>query len=152
MEKATFAAGCFWGVQVEFDKIKGIGKTTVGYTGGHTKDPKYDDVCEGDTGHAEAIEIEFDPKKITYKELLKVFWGAHNPTTSNRQGPDIGEQYRSVIFYHSKSQKEEAEASKKLEQNKYVDPIVTSIEPAKTFYSAEEYHQKYSKKHGKFVC
>lgn len=150
MEKATFAAGCFWGVEEAFAHLKGVKETIVGYTGGHTKNPTYEDVCSHTTSHAEAVEISFDPKKISYKELLRIFWGIHNPTTLNRQGPDIGDNYRSAIFYHSDEQKQEAEESKdELEKSgKYSDSIVTEITAASPFYKAEDYHQKYYHKHG----
>lgn len=154
MEKATFAMGCFWGVQTFFKTIPGVTKTTVGYTGGHIDNPTYEKICMGNTGHAEAIEIEFDSKVITYSQLLDLFWNHHNPTTYNRQGPDIGEQYRSVIFYHSDIQKKLAEESmqKLTDMKKFKNPIVTEIVPAGTFYRAEEYHQDYSEKHPNFVC
>jgi peptide methionine sulfoxide reductase msrA/msrB len=147
-EFASFAAGCFWHVQEVFDKTKGVISTTVGYQGGKVKKPSYELVCSGDTGHAETVLVEYDPTKITYEKLLDVFWNLHDPTTPNRQGPDIGEQYRSVIFYHNDAQKAEALASKeKLEKSrKYRAPIVTQILPAPEFYKAEEYHQKYLEK------
>ncbi len=153
-EKAIFAAGCFWGVQAEFDKVKGIISTRVGYTGGHFKDPTYEDVCTDKTGHAEALEVTFDPSLVTYNQLLDVFWSIHNPTTPNRQGPDKGSQYRSAIFYLSPDQKEAAIISKmKLEKTKkFKDPVVTEIVPASEFYQAEEYHQKYYAKHGIQGC
>lgn len=151
---ATFAAGCFWGVEETFRTIPGVISTRVGYTGGTTKKPTYEDVCSNTTGHAEAIEITFDPQKVSYKELLNIFWENHNPTTSNRQGPDIGTQYRSVIFYHDKDQEKEAEQSKKTleESGKFKNPIVTEIVPATEFNEAEEYHQKYLMKRGKKSC
>jgi peptide-methionine (S)-S-oxide reductase len=154
LEKATFAAGCFWGVEDIFMNTKGVVSTKVGYTGGHKKDPTYKDVCAGDTGHAEAVELEFDPKIISYKELLDVFWNMHDPTTHNRQGPDIGEQYRSAIFYHSEDQKKEAEASRKElnESGKLKDKVVTEITEASEFYEAEEYHQKYIQKNHLSSC
>lgn len=147
-EFASFAAGCFWHVQEEFDKVKGVISTTVGYSGGKVKNPTYERVCSGDTGHAETVIVEYDPSKVTYEKLLDVFWGLHDPTTPNRQGPDEGEQYRSVIFYHSDKQKSAAMASKKkLEaSHKYKNPIVTQIIPSPDFYKAEEYHQKYMEK------
>lgn len=150
LEKATFAAGCFWGVEAAFSQVKGVVSARVGYTGGHFKNPTYEDVCSDKTGHAEAVEIEYDPKKVSYQELLDVFWQIHDPTTPNRQGPDTGSQYRSVIFYHNPQQKNLAIASKeKLRQAKvYNDPIVTEIVPAKEFYPAEDYHQRYYEKHG----
>lgn len=153
-EKATFAAGCFWGVEDTFMKISGVTKTRVGYSGGTTKDPTYEQVCAGDTGHKEVIEITFDSEKITYDDLLKTFWSIHDPTIRNRQGNDIGEQYHSVIFYHTKEQKKAAEESKKhlQEIGIYKNNIVTDILPAETFFEAEEYHQKYLQKTGKQSC
>jgi peptide-methionine (S)-S-oxide reductase len=150
LQTATFAAGCFWGVQEVFDQTPGVKETTVGYTGGEVKNPTYEMVCFGKTGHAEAVELKFDPKEISYEQLLDVFWDNHNPTTPNRQGPDVGSQYRSVIFYHNSKQKAIAEKSKKaLEKSgKWPSPIVTAIVPAQTFYRAEGYHQKYHQKHG----
>jgi peptide methionine sulfoxide reductase msrA/msrB len=151
-EKATFAAGCFWGVESAFRGLigKGVISTRVGYTGGHTKDPTYQQVCSHTTGHAEAVEVEFDPRKISYSDLLKVFWGIHDPTTLNRQGPDIGDQYRSAIFYHSDEQRKLAEESKaELEESKrFSRPIVTEITRATEFYPAEDYHQQYFEKKG----
>lgn len=149
IEKATFAAGCFWGVEVIFRRLDGVISTEVGYTGGAMPNPSYRDVCTGGTGHAEAVRIEFDPAIITYDELLDVFWTHHDPTELNRQGPDIGTQYRSAIFYHSPRQKEAAINSKaEIEKLKmYKAPIVTEIVPAATFYRAEEYHQQYMEKH-----
>jgi peptide-methionine (S)-S-oxide reductase len=152
MEKATFAAGCFWGVQALFDKVKGVTKTTVGYSGGNKINPTYKQVSTGTTGHAESIEIEYDPMVVSYRVLLNKFWEMHDPTTKNRQGPDIGTQYRSVIFYHTDRQKELAEKSMELERRKHRNSIVTEILPAKDFYPAEEYHQKYAAKNGKAVC
>ncbi len=147
VEKATFAAGCFWGVESRFRSVQGVIDTQVGYTGGHTKNPTYSQVCGHDTGHAEAIEIQFDPKIITYKQLLDVFWDMHDPTLKNRQGPDIGSQYRSAIFFHTPNQeaiaKEEKEALIKSGMK-----IVTEITPAGPFYRAEEHHQRYHEKHG----
>ena len=150
LEKATFAAGCFWGVQSAFDQVTGVVKTTVGYTGGKTNKPTYKQVCTNTTGHAEAIEIEFDPSVISYSRLLDIFWEMHDPTTPDRQGPDRGSQYRSAVFYHSPEQMRLAEeAKKKLGQSgRFRDPVVTEIVPAKEFYPAEEYHQKYNQKHG----
>src|SRR5690606_35606485 len=141
--KATFAAGCFWGVQKIISKIPGVVDTSVGYTGGHTVNPSYDQVCRGDTGHAESIEITFDTSKISYNDLLEVFWEVHNPTTLNRQGHDIGTQYRSAIFYHDPEQQQQAIISKtKWDASKFFNqPIMTEITQATTFYPAEEYHQ-----------
>lgn len=154
MEKATFAAGCFWHVEEAFRQLKGVVSTTVGYTGGTTKNPTYEDVCTDKTGHAEAVEITFDPKKISYEELLTIFWDVHDPTTKNRQGPDIGTQYRSAIFYHTEEQKKQAEQSKKNieESTKIRKKIVTEIQKATIFYPAEEYHQHHLLKHGLAAC
>lgn len=148
MEKATFAAGCFWGVEELFRTLPGVISTKVGYTGGNVKNPSYELVCTDTTNHTEAIEIEFDPIKISYETLLAKFWSCHNPTTTNRQGPDIGSQYRSAIFYHNPNQQELAENTKLAESKKWPNPIVTEIIPATTFYDAEEYHQKYLAKRG----
>ena len=149
-QKATFGAGCFWGIEAAFRRVKGVLSTTVGYSGGSFKGPTYQDVCTGTTGHAEVVEVDYDPAMVSYDELLKVFWEIHNPTTMNRQGPDIGTQYRSVIFSHNSEQKAAAEASKeRLQRNElYKNPIVTEITPASEFYKAEEYHQQYFEKHG----
>jgi len=150
MEKATFAAGCFWHVEEVFSKTNGVKSTAVGYTGGHTDNPTYEDVCTDKTGHAEAIQVEFDPTKISYSDLVKVFFENHNPTTPNRQGPDIGIQYRSAIFYHNVEQENIAkEVKEKLNlsaQKTFGSDIVTEIKSASTFYRAEEYHQKYFEK------
>ena len=148
--KATFAAGCFWHVEDLLNKTKGVTSTAVGYIGGQLQNPTYEEVCTDKTGHAEAVEVEYDPDEISFEELLDVFWSNHNPTTLNRQGPDIGNQYRSAVFYHDKKQKEIAEKSKQIleKSGKFNDPIVTEIVPAPTFYKAEEYHQQYFKKHG----
>ncbi len=153
-QKATFACGCFWGVQSEFDEVKGVLKTTVGYTGGHLRKPAYEDVCTDRTGHAEAIEIEFDPKVVSYETLLDIFFKNHDPTQVNRQGPDAGSQYRSAIFYHDDFQKRAANRAKSsLEKSgKFPRPIATEIVQAGAFYPAEEYHQKYLRKRGQFVC
>jgi peptide-methionine (S)-S-oxide reductase len=151
MNIAIFAAGCFWGVEKKFDLTKGVTKVEVGYTGGKTQNPTYEQVCYEDTGHAEAVRINFDDKIITYKELLNVFWSCHNPTTLNRQGPDIGEQYRSAIFYLDEKQRTEAEESKKkMNVTIFNNNIVTEIKKFDVFYLAEEYHQKYLKKLGKY--
>jgi len=149
MDKATFGAGCFWGVEAAFHKIKGVKNTTVGYMGGNLENPSYEDVCTDKTGHAEVVQIEFDPSIVSYEELLEVFWKIHDPTQLNRQGFDIGIQYRSVIFYHDKKQKKLAEKSKEKQEKsgKYNTPIVTEITPVKKFYEAEEYHQRYLEKH-----
>ena len=151
MNIAIFAAGCFWGVEKKFDLTKGVTIVEVGYTGGKTQNPTYEQVCYEDTGHAEAVRINFNDKIITYKELLNVFWSCHNPTTLNRQGPDIGEQYRSAIFYLDEKQKTEAEESKrKMNETTFNNNIVTEITKFDVFYLAEEYHQKYLKKLGKY--
>ena len=146
---ATFAAGCFWHVEEIFSKLPGVVKTEVGYTGGNTEDPTYEQVSSGKTGHAEAILVMYDPEKIKYEDLLNVFWKLHNPTELNRSGPDVGTNYRSAIFYHSSSQKKAAEKSKKEIQKTFEKPVVTQINAAKEFYPAEEYHQKYFEKNGK---
>jgi peptide-methionine (S)-S-oxide reductase len=151
MNIAIFAAGCFWGIEKKFDLTKGVTKVEVGYTGGKTQNPTYEQVCYEETGHAEAVRINFDEKIITYKELLNIFWSCHNPTTLNRQGPDIGTQYRSAIFYLSEKQKTEAEESKKITNEAvFNNKIVTEITKFDVFYLAEEYHQKYLKKLGKY--
>ncbi len=154
MEKATFAAGCFWGVEAAFRQVDGVVSTSVGYTGGTTKDQTYYDVCSGMTGHAEAVEVVFDPSKVTYEDLLNVFWENHDPTTVNRQGPDVGTQYRSAIFYHDQAQKDAALASKeRLETSGILSrPIVTQIVPAADYYPAEDYHQQYLEKRGRASC
>src|SRR5512133_2604561 len=150
MERATFAAGCFWGVEEAFAGIPGVTATRVGYTGGHTEQPTYHDVCTGVTGHAEAIEVTFDPTVISYDQLLTVFWQSHDPTQLNRQGPDLGTQYRSAIFYHNEAQKLMAEESReRLEcSGRLRHRVVTEIVPCAAFWEAEEYHQKYHQKHG----
>lgn len=153
-ETATFGAGCFWGVEETFLRTKGVTKTLVGYTGGITKDPGYWDVAGGTTRHAEAAQVMFDPSVVSYDELLKIFWDNHDPTQKNRQGPDVGDEYRSAIFYHSEAQKRAAEASKAaLEKSgRYARPIVTEIVPATEFYPAEEVHQQYLRKRGLDSC
>jgi len=153
-QRATFAAGCFWGVEEAFRKVKGVVSTVVGYTGGHTENPTYKEVCAGATGHAEAVEVTFDPEAVSYRELLEVFWGLHDPTTVDRQGPDIGSQYRSAVFYHGEEQKRLAEESKKALEASGVHsrPVVTEITAAAEFYPAEEYHQKYLMKRGLSYC
>ena len=152
MNKATFGAGCFWGVEATFQKIKGVISTTVGYMGGKTKNPTYEQVCTDKTGHAEVVQITYDPSVVSYEKLLDVFWSIHDPTQLNRQGPDVGMQYRSVIFYHSKEQKQTAEQSKQKQISKHKKEIVTEIIPEKEFYPAEEYHQKYLEKNKFFSC
>jgi len=152
-EKATFAAGCFWGIENSFRKLPGVVEATSGYIGGHKENPSYKEVCTGKTGHAEAVEVIFDPSIISYSELLNHFWDIHNPTTLNRQGPDIGTQYRSEIFYHNIEQKEIAEQSKKeMNEKKFSGRIVSDINPATTFWRAEEYHQRYYEKQGIESC
>ena len=153
-EKATFAAGCFWGIEETFRQVEGVTGTAVGYTGGHSDNPTYEGVCSGRTGHAEAVQVEFNPQKVSYEELLKVFWDCHDPTTPDRQGWDMGTQYRSAIFYHTPEQKEAAEESMRQlqESGEYDAPIVTQIVPAATFWRAEEYHQRYLQKRGAAGC
>lgn len=153
-EHATFAMGCFWGVEVTFRNTPGVQDAVVGYSGGHTKDPTYKEVCTDTTGHAEVVQVTFDPKEISYEDLLEVFWANHNPTTLNAQGPDVGTQYRSAIFYHSDAQKAAAEASKAAmdKSDRFPRPIVTEIVAAGTFYPAEEYHQRYLEKRGLASC
>lgn len=154
-EKATFGAGCFWGVEAAFQNLDGVTDTAVGYMGGHTENPSYQDVCSGRTGHAEVVQLEFNPTRISYDQLLLVFWNLHDPTQFNRQGPDVGSQYRSVIFFHSDEQRVMAETTK---ENWQQSPefsgrqIVTRISPADTFYKAEEYHQQYLMKRGAASC
>jgi peptide-methionine (S)-S-oxide reductase len=154
MEKATFGAGCFWGVEATFRQIKGVSTTAVGYMGGTLQKPTYEDVCTDKTGHAEVVQVDYDPAAVSYDDLLRVFWQNHNPTTLNRQGPDVGTQYRSVIFFHSPEQEAAAGASKaELEKSgAYSRPIVTDIVPAQDFWRAEEYHQKYLEKRGLSHC
>ena len=148
LETVTFAAGCFWGVEDIFRGVKGVIDVIAGYSGGQTENPTYEKVCSGTTGHAESVQIQYDPAVVSYEKLLKVFWDMHDPTTLNRQGPDIGSQYRSIIFYHSLEQKVLAEKSKDElnHSDKFQDPIITEILPASTFYKAEEYHQQYFQK------
>ena len=153
-ELATFGAGCFWGVEATFRNVKGVKDVTVGYLGGTMPNPTYKDVCTGRTGHAEVVQVVYDPAEVSYAKLLDVFWENHNPTTLNRQGPDVGTQYRSAVFYHSEEQKRIAEESKaKLSASgKFSRPIVTEITPASDFYRAEEYHQRYLEKRGLASC
>ena len=154
LKKATFGAGCFWGVEAAFRELEGVVSTAVGYEGGHFDNPTYQDVCSGQTGHAEVVEVIYNPKIISYKELLDLFWKIHDPTTLNRQGPDLGVQYRSVIFYHDQEQEKIARESKKSLQvsGSYKNKIVTQIEPAAIFWKAEEYHQQYLEKTGQRSC
>lgn len=154
-EKATFAAGCFWGVESTFRRVRGVMSTRVGYTGGRTLDPTYEDVCTDSTGHAEAVEVVYDPSAVSYGQLLEVFWNSHDPTTPDRQGPDIGSQYRSAIFYHDGAQRTAAVASKeRLEESGRFgkNRVVTEIVPATVFYQAEDYHQQYLEKTGRRGC
>jgi peptide-methionine (S)-S-oxide reductase len=150
--KATFGAGCFWGVEAAFRQLEGVTKTEVGYEGGTLENPTYEDVCSHTTGHAEVVEVTYDPEQISYDELLDVFWKKHDPTQLNRQGWDIGDQYRSVVFVHDEEQGEAAERSKADQQQHYRAPVVTQIEPAQTFYVAEDYHQQYLEKQGRSTC
>jgi methionine-S-sulfoxide reductase len=151
-QTASFAAGCFWGVEASFREIEGVHATRVGYTGGTTSDPDYGQVCAGDSGHAEAVEVTFDPRKVSYEQLLDTFWHVHNPTTPNRQGWDIGSQYRSAIFVHDADQMTAAVASRDTRQQGVAKPIVTEIEPAGPFHEAEDYHQQYFEKQGGGAC
>src|SRR5713101_7112556 len=154
MDKATFAAGCFWGVEEAFRHVDGVASTAVGYSGGHLPNPTYHDVCSGSTGHAEAVQVEYDPARVSYEQLLDAFWENHDPTQLNRQGPDVGAQYRSAIFFHTPAQEATARESKaRLEAAKrFRRPIVTEIEPAATFYRGEDYHQQYLEKRGLASC
>ena len=150
MKKATFGAGCFWGVEATFRKLAGVRSALVGYSGGSFENPTYEDVCSGKTGHAEVVQLEYDPPEVSYEDLLDVFWDCHDPTTVNRQGPDIGTQYRSAIFFHDADQELAAITSKEKLQSsgRYPSPIVTEITPAEAFYPAEDYHQRYLEKRG----
>jgi peptide-methionine (S)-S-oxide reductase len=154
MEKATFGAGCFWGVEATFRMVKGVKATAVGYMGGSLDNPTYKDVCTDKTGHAEVVQVEYDPAEVSYDQLLNIFWENHDPTTLNRQGPDYGTQYRSAIFYHTPEQQAAAQASQdKLQaSSRYKKPIVTQITPATTFWKAEDYHQQYLEKRGMASC
>lgn len=154
MEKATFAAGCFWGVEAAFRQVDGVVSTAVGYAGGTTANPSYEEVCTGRTGHAEVVQVEFDPSRVSYDQLLEVFWSSHDPTTLNRQGPDVGTQYRSAIFTHGAEQEAAAAASKNTleEAGRFRRPIVTEITAAPAFYMAEDYHQQYFEKRGLASC
>jgi peptide-methionine (S)-S-oxide reductase len=150
--KATFGAGCFWGVEAAFRQLDGVTATAVGYEGGTLENPTYEDVCSHTTGHAEVVEVTYDPERISYDDLLQVFWRKHDPTQLNRQGWDIGDNYRSVIFFHDDEQREAAERSKEQEQGRHSGPVVTLVEPAQTFYVAEDYHQQYLEKRGQATC
>ncbi len=154
MAKADFAAGCFWGVEAAFRQVEGVLSTTVGYEGGRTENPTYEDVCTNTTGHAETVEVEYDPSRVSYERLLDVFWDNHDPTQLNRQGPDVGTQYRSAVFFHTPEQQAAADASKnqRTASGKYKRPIVTEITPASKFYRAEDYHQQYLEKRGLAHC
>lgn len=154
LKKATFGAGCFWGVEAAFRQVKGVKETAVGYSGGNVKNPTYQQVCTDRTGHAEVVQVVYNPAEVSYERLLQVFWESHDPTQVNRQGPDIGYQYRSVIFVHDEAQRKAAEASKDSLQRsgQFRRPIATSIEPAQTFWVAEEYHQQYLEKRGLASC
>ncbi len=151
-EHATFGAGCFWGVEAAFRRLAGVASTQVGYLGGQLDNPTYHDVCTDGTGHAEVVEVTFNPAVISFDDLLEVFWNNHNPTTLNRQGPDVGSQYRSAIFFHSPEQEAAAKASRDAAQARFPRPIVTEITPASTFWPAEEYHQQYLEKRGLASC
>lgn len=152
LQEAMFGAGCFWGVQYYFDQVPGVVKTTAGYSGGHTENPSYEDVCTRTTGHAEVVLIEYDPEKISYETLVKQFFRMHNPTQLNRQGPDIGDNYRSVVFYFDDEQAEIAKKVKEISQPNFRKPIVTEITKAGEFYLAEDYHQKYAERTGRGMC
>ena len=153
-KKATFGAGCFWGVEAAFRQIDGVMKTEAGYEGGHLDNPTYEDVCSHTTGHAEVVQVTYEPEQVSYEELLGVFWAKHDPTQMNRQGWDVGDQYRSVVFVHDDEQRVAAERSKaELDASgRYRKPVVTAIEPAQTFYAAEDYHQQYLEKRGRSSC
>ena len=151
-ETATFAAGCFWGVEVDFRNVPGVTDAAVGYMGGTVPNPTYEQVCTDRTGHAEVVEVEFDPSEVSYEQLLDTFWSAHDPTQLDRQGPDVGHQYRSAIFFHSPEQQERALASKARVQTRYDRPVVTEVEPASEFWRAEDYHQQYLVKRGRASC
>jgi methionine-S-sulfoxide reductase len=150
--QAILAAGCFWGVQFYFDQLPGVTKTIVGYIGGHTENPSYEEVCTHTTGHAEAVLLDFDPQQVSYETLVRQFFRMHDPTQLNRQGPDTGDSYRSAIFYFNEAQKEVAEKVKKELASKFKEPIVTQIVPATEFYEAEDYHQKFTERTGRGMC
>ena len=149
---ATFGAGCFWGVEAAFRQLDGVSRTRVGYAGGTVDPPSYKQVCSDRTGHAEVVEVTYDPDRVSYDELLDVFWNEHDPTQLNRQGWDVGDQYRSVIFFHDSEQQEIATRSKAQQQTRHRNPVVTLVEPAQTFYVAEDYHQQYLEKRGRSTC
>jgi peptide-methionine (S)-S-oxide reductase len=151
-KKATFGAGCFWGVEAAFRQVEGVTATRAGYSGGTLENPSYEDVCSHTTGHAEVVEVTYDPEQVSYDRLLDVFWRKHDPTQLNRQGWDVGDQYRSVIFFHDEEQREAALRSKAQEQPSWKAPIVTQVEPAQAFYEAEDYHQQYLEKRGRSSC
>jgi peptide-methionine (S)-S-oxide reductase len=151
-EIATFGAGCFWGVEAAYRQIQGVKSTRVGYAGGHTSNPTYREVCSGNTNHAEVVEVTFDPAKVSYEELLDVFWANHDPTQVNRQGPDVGTQYRTVVFFHSPEQEKSAIASRDALQDRFARPIATQIVRAEPFWEAEDYHQQYLEKRGLATC
>jgi peptide-methionine (S)-S-oxide reductase len=152
LERATFGAGCFWGVEAAFRRVPGVREATVGYSGGSTPEPTYEQVCTGRTGHAEVVEVVYDPALVSYRDLLGIFWEEHDPTTLNRQGPDVGTQYRSAIFFHTPEQEAEARASLEERSRSTRRPIVTEITPASEFWRAEEYHQRYLEKRGVAAC
>jgi peptide-methionine (S)-S-oxide reductase len=152
IKKATFGAGCFWGVEAAFRQLDGVTETRVGYSGGTLENPTYEDVCSHRSGHAEVVEVSYDEDVISYEELLNAFWRKHDPTQWNRQGWDVGDQYRSVVFFHDDEQRAAAERSKEQQQPSYKKPIVTLIEPAQTFFEAEDYHQQYLEKRGRTSC
>jgi len=152
LKKATFGAGCFWGVEAAFRQLEGVTRTEVGYEGGTLDNPTYEDVCSHTTGHAEVVEVTYDPERISFAALLDVFWAKHNPTQLNRQGWDFGDQYRSVIFFHDPEQQEVATHSKAEQQSRHRKPVVTLVEPAQTFYAAEDYHQQHLEKRGRSTC
>ncbi len=151
-ETATFAAGCFWGIEAAFRRVPGVVETAVGYTGGRTANPTYEEVCTDRTGHAEVVQVDFDPEEVSYEDLVEKFFELHDPTQMNRQGPDVGTQYRSVIFFHSDGQREAAERVKERVAERFDQPVVTAIEPASEFWRAEEYHQQYLVKRGMATC
>lgn len=152
MEKATFGAGCFWGVEAAFRQVKGVADAACGYMGGDLDQPTYRQVCTEHTGHAEVVQVDYDPAQVSYEQLLEAFWKLHDPTTKNRQGPDVGAQYRSAIFFHTPEQETAARSSKEQAQASFSKPIVTEITPAPTFWRAEDYHQRYFEKHGITGC